>query len=175
MSWRRLIPTRETLAHNRWLRWLGPRLFDPALWHWRRRALALGVALGVFFGLLIPFAQIPISAGAAVALRANVPAAIASTLVSNPVTFAPLYYAAWRIGSALMGEPHAPLPRAIPAPDDGQPWWQRLWQTATHVGKPLALGLAVLASAAGLLTYLLITWLWAVRVWWQRRRRTRNR
>ena len=84
-GWQRLrgwIPTREQLLANRWLRWLSPWLGHPRLWLWSRRGVALGVALGVFFGLLIPLAQIPLSAAAAVVLRANLPAAAASTLVS---------------------------------------------------------------------------------------------
>jgi uncharacterized protein (DUF2062 family) len=64
------------------------------------------MALGFFFGLLVPLAQIPLSAAAAVTLRANVPAAVASTLVTNPVTFGPLYYAAWRLGRPV---PRPPL------------------------------------------------------------------
>ena len=58
---------------------MGPILQHPRLWHVSRRGIALGVALGLFFGLLLPIAQIPMSAGVAVALRANVPAAVAST------------------------------------------------------------------------------------------------
>jgi len=54
MDWRRLIPSREALLTNRWLRWLAPWLGHPKLWHWSRRGVVLGVALGVFFGLLIP-------------------------------------------------------------------------------------------------------------------------
>ncbi len=99
----RFLPSPETLQRNRWLRWLGPALHHPRLWHLSRRGLALGMAVGVFFGLLIPIAQIPLSAAAAVALRANVPAAVASTLVTNPVTFGPVYYVAWRLGSAVLG------------------------------------------------------------------------
>ncbi|MDO9012805.1 MAG: DUF2062 domain-containing protein [Gallionella sp.] len=64
----------------------------PRLWRPTRHGVALGVALGIFFGLLVPLAQIPLSVGMAVLLRANVPTAIASTLVSNPVTFGPIYY-----------------------------------------------------------------------------------
>ncbi|RDE49487.1 MAG: DUF2062 domain-containing protein, partial [Candidatus Accumulibacter meliphilus] len=30
--WRALIPTREQLANNRWLRWLSPYLGHPKLW-----------------------------------------------------------------------------------------------------------------------------------------------
>lgn len=172
---KRFVPTREQLAANRWLRWLGPRLFHPSLWHLRRRTLALGVALGLFFGLLIPVAQIPFSVAAAVLLRANVPAAVASTLVTNPVTFAPVYYAAWRLGNALLGQPQTPPPQALPAPPPDLSWWQRVRATATGVGKPLVLGLAVMASSAGVAVYFAITWIWALRVHWQRRRRRQGR
>ena len=107
---RRLLPSQEVLRSNRWLRWIGPALHHPRLWHMSRRGIALGVALGLFFGLLIPIAQIPLAAGAAVALRANLPTAVASTLVTNPVTFGPVYYAAWRVGNAILGEPAGGVP-----------------------------------------------------------------
>ena len=81
----RLLPTPQAIAANRWLRWLGPALHHPRLWHMRRRGIALGMAIGVFFGFLIPVAQIPASAAVAVALRANLPTAMASTLVTKEV------------------------------------------------------------------------------------------
>src|SRR5512139_3309070 len=111
IDFRRWVPTAESLRANRWLRWIGPALHHPRLWHMSRRGIALGMGVGVFFGLLIPIAQIPLSVGAAVLLRANVPTAAASTLVSNPATYGPLYYAAWRLGKAVLGEEedaHAP-------------------------------------------------------------------
>ncbi|MBU1350885.1 MAG: DUF2062 domain-containing protein [Gammaproteobacteria bacterium] len=171
-----LMPTPEALRSNRWLRWLGPALHHPRLWHMSRRGIAMGMALGVFFGLLIPIAQIPFAAGAAVVLRANVPAAVASTLVTNPVTFGPVYYAAWRLGSAILGEPlrpgeEPPLPDVTleDAPEQG--WWQTLVQRLRSVGKPLMLGLALVATGVGLLTYMLVTWIWFLKVKWSRRKR----
>lgn len=101
---RRLLPTRESLAGNRWLGWLGPSLLHPRLWHASRRGVALGVAIGVFFSIITPIAQIPMSAGVAMVLRANVPWAIAGTLLNTPATFGPVYYAAWKVGSLLLGE-----------------------------------------------------------------------
>jgi uncharacterized protein (DUF2062 family) len=59
---RRLMPTPEAMAANRWLRWLGPRLLHPRLWHMSRRGVALGAAVGVFFAFITPIAQIPLSA-----------------------------------------------------------------------------------------------------------------
>lgn len=180
---RRLLPSPEAVRANRWLRWLGPALQHPRLWHVSRRGIALGMALGVFFGLLIPIAQIPFAAAAAVALRANVPTAVASTLVTNPVTFGPVYYAAWRIGKAILGEPVAegdapPAPPAADAAAAGAPadegWLSGLRRALAGVGKPLVLGLAIMATAVGVAAYLLVSWIWWLRVRLKRRRRVRE-
>ena len=175
---RRYLPTPESIHGNRWLRWIGPALHHPRLWRFSRRGLALGVALGLFFGLLVPVAQIPLSAGAAVLMRANLPAAVACTLVTNPLTFGPVYYGAWQLGRFVLREPAdaaaaPPLPSAVieaGAPADGG-WWQRTLRQIGGVGKPLLLGLALVACAAGLLAYFAVSWAWALRVWWLRRRR----
>jgi uncharacterized protein (DUF2062 family) len=183
---RRWIPSPEAVRGNRWLRWLGPALHHPRLWHVSRRGIALGVAIGMFFGLLLPVAQIPFSAALAVALRANVPAAVASTLVTNPVTSVPLYYAAWRLGSAVLGRPAVPpgagLPQPVPqvpAARDGDAqergWFARTWERLRGVGKPLMLGLALLACIGGALSYVVVTGIWRVRTLWMRRRRLRQR
>ena len=172
---RALMPTPDTVRRSRWLRWMGPALLHPALWHLSRRGVALGMALGIFFGVLIPIAQIPLSVGAAIAMRANVPGAVASTFVSNPVTFGPLYYAAWRIGKSILGEPVRqgevpPEPEvSVPAPDEG--WFAVARKAVLSAGKPLLVGLIVMASSLGLLTYLLVSSLWVLRVRWKRRRR----
>lgn len=163
---RRRLPTPEAVQSNRWLRWIGPRLLHPRLWLLSRRGIALGVALGLFFGLLIPVAQIPLSAGAAVLLRANLPCAIASTLVTNPVTFGPVYYAAWKVGGAVLGSAEPVRPVHATAAAEGS-WWQRL----TGVGKPLVVGLSLFAVAAGLLSYALISGLWRLRTAWRWRQR----
>ena len=142
-----------------------------------RRGLALGMALGFFFGLLIPLAQIPLSAAAAVVLRANVPAAVASTLVTNPVTFGPIYYAAWRLGSAVLGEPAgaqgAPKVVVENGPAD-ESWWANAKRRVMGVGKPLILGLAIMATTVGISTYFLVSAVWRLGVLWKRHRRRRS-
>lgn len=173
---KRWLPDAESIRSNRWLRWLGPALHHPRLWHLSRRGVALGMALGFFFGLLIPLAQIPLSAAAAVALRANVPAAVASTLVTNPLTFGPLYYAAWRLGSAILGESSAGPPplEAIEVDEPADPsWWRTALGRILGVGKPLLLGLAILATTVGFATYFLVSLVWRLSVLWKRRRRRR--
>lgn len=171
---RRWLPTREKLEQNRWLRWLSPFFAHPRLWHWSRRGVSLGVALGIFFGLLIPIAQIPLSAAAAVVMRANLPAAVASTLVTNPVTFAPIYYAAYRLGLWVSGEAgEAELTEAALIAEAESHAPDSLWSRLTSMGRPLLIGLAILASFSGLVTYLAITLLWRWRVLAKRRARSR--
>ncbi|MFN3616489.1 MAG: DUF2062 domain-containing protein [Aquabacterium sp.] len=174
---RKHLPKPEHLQQSPWLKWLGPTLFQPRLWHVSRRGLAMGMALGMFFGLLVPIAQVPLSAAAAVVLRANVPAAIVSTMVTNPVTFGPIYYGAWRLGTMVLGrsearytpQDHAVMDDQIPAKD----WWSWFKGWVSGVGKPLVLGLALLACGVGLLTYYLVSLVWVLRV--RRKRRLRQR
>lgn len=165
------LPTREQLSANRWLRWLGPYLHHPRLWHWSRRGVAIGVAMGVFFGLLIPVAQIPFAATAAIVLRANVPAAIASTLVTNPVTFAPIYYAAYHAGAWIIGETEhgaeSEAARAERLAQEDAGFWQRV----SGLGGALLTGLLLFATLAGLLAYGIITLGWRIWVWRRRQRK----
>lgn len=173
---KRYIPSRESISQNRWLHWLGPRLMHQRLWHFSRRGVAIGAAIGVFFGLIIPLAQIPLSAAGAVLLRANLPIAIASTLVTNPVTFAPVYVFAHQLGASLMHEPDAVVPDVarlemnVPQQDTG--WWQGFRTGLLALGKPLLLGLAVLAVSASIVTYMLIMLLWRLKIMrnWSRRK-----
>lgn len=166
------IPTREQISRNRWLAWLGPWLQQPKLWHWSRRGVAMGVALGVFFGLLIPVAQIPLSVVAAVLLRANVPAAVASTLVSNPLTFAPIYYGAYRLGVWVTGEKAPPQDIEVIGTQELENTLS-LWQRIAALGKPLVVGLCITALLMGLLSYGLISLAWRWRTMSKRRGRRR--
>lgn len=181
---RRLMPSQEALQRNRWLRWLGPGLFHPRLWHMSRRGIALGAAIGVFFAFLIPIAQIPLSAALAVALRANIPAAVASTLVNNPLTFPPVYYAAWKVGSWMLGEDIDPanapaLPGALELTGigdggaNGRGFWQRTIEGLQAVGKPLLVGAVTFACVFGTLAYFAVNALWHLNV--RRKRRARQR
>jgi hypothetical protein len=178
------LPSSDSIRNNRWLRWLGPTLHHPRLWHFSRKGIAMGLALGIFFGLLVPVAQMPLSAAAAVILRANLPMAVASTLVTNPVTFGPVYYGAYRVGKAVLGEPplteaqaSALLERAVKT-QQAEGWKDRLegaLRRLSTVGKPLVVGLAIVATVSGLAVYFIISAIWTLRVRWSRSRRLKDR
>lgn len=178
---RRLMPDPQTVRNYRMLRWLAPHLNHPRLWHINRRGIAMGVAIGIFFGLLIPVAQIVFAVIAALVLRANIPAAIASTLITNPFTFAPVYYGAYRLGAWILHEPavhldeiEAHLPDLAAESATGLSLWI---ERIGSVGAPLALGLVTLAVVLSLVIYFAVHWAWRVRIAraWQRRQRHRRR
>lgn len=155
------VPSREQLEANPWLRRLAPYLADPKLWHWSRRGVAAGVAIGLFIGLLIPVAQILLAATAAILLRANIPVAAAGTLITNPLTVPPIYYAAYQLGAWATGT-------AAPASINfGDP--SGLLENLATIGPPLFAGLGIVAIVAALFSYLLISRMWVWRVAMKRR------
>jgi uncharacterized protein (DUF2062 family) len=158
---RALAPSREQLEANPWLRGLAPHLAHPKLWHWSRRGVAAGVAIGLFIGLLIPVAQILLAAAAAVVLRANVPVAAAGTLITNPLTVPPIYFAAYQLGAWATG---TSTPAAISFADPAS-----LVENLGAIGVPLFTGLGIAAICAALASYLLISQAWAWHVAARRR------
>lgn len=173
-----LLPDSHRLREHRALRWLGPALHHPRLWHVNRRGIAMGVAIGVFFGLLIPVAQIPAAAIVAFLLRANIPAAVGSTLITNPITFAPVYYAAYHLGVWMLGGAAEPVSSAtLQHVAEESATGLTLWMNRlASVGAPLALGLLTLAVTISLTLYLAVHWAWRIRIVraWQRRRARRG-
>jgi uncharacterized protein (DUF2062 family) len=169
---KRWLPTEEKLREKPSLRWLGPLLRRPWLWHLSRRSVAAGAAIGVFFGFMIPVLQIGFAAVVAVMLRANLPVAAVTTLVSNPLTYVPIFVLAYKTGSALLGEPvdaaKAAALAAVAGEDaaDANGWRRQV----LDIGKPLFVGLAVFASLGAAITWVTVNLLWTLAVKLRRRR-----
>ncbi|MBL8446477.1 MAG: DUF2062 domain-containing protein [Zoogloeaceae bacterium] len=159
---RSLAPSREQLEANPWLRRLAPQLSDPKLWHWSRRGVAAGMSIGLFIGLLIPVAQIFLAAAVAIVLRANVPIAAGATLITNPLTVAPIYYAAYRLGAWVTGST-SPVMTSFNDP-------AALWDKLGAIGLPLFTGLGIAAIVSAAAGYVLISQAWAWHVAGKRRR-----
>lgn len=175
----RKLPTPQKLLESRMLRPFRPYLHHHFLWQFNRRTVAGGVAVGLFFGILIPFAQIIFSAVAAVVLRVNLPVAAASTLITNPFTFPAVYYVAYKLGDLLTGSRSivpevaikSDIQRAVEVQTHVTGWFSNLVDWLQSVGLPLAVGLSVLAVASSVAGYFLVDWVWR----WQVTRRWRNR
>ena len=111
--------------------------------------------------------------------------AVASTLVTNPVTFGPVYYGAYQLGKRVLGEPPVTEAQAMQLLDEAQTeppelktFSERIKHWIRHlgtVGKPLAVGLAIVASVSGLAVYFLASGIWILKTRWTRNKRLRSR
>ena len=161
------IPTREALERNRWVRPFAHRVLRSDLWRFNRRSVPRGVALGLFVGILIPFAHSFVAALTAVFVRANVPVAIAATWTSNPATWVVIFPAAYKIGQALLRLDQ--LTGVAPISETMQHTGSdHLLQRLTGVGLETAFGLFVIATVVSAVGYLLTSFGWR---WWIARKR----
>jgi hypothetical protein len=168
----RHIPTRETIDDYRLLRPFAPHLRHPSLWRLNRRSVPRGVAVGLFVAIIIPFMHTFIAALLAIPTRANVAVAAIFTLVVNPLTIPPMYYAAYRIGS---WELHHEGPLVDPAAAErlsGELSRALFW--IHHASGPIALGILTMAIGIAIAGYLLasLAWrYWSVSKWRSRGKR----
>ncbi|MBK7848439.1 MAG: DUF2062 domain-containing protein [Zoogloea sp.] len=172
---KRYLPDHASLATNRWLAPFGSTLFHPRLWHLNRHSAAGAIATGLFCGLIPgPFQMLGAALGC-VLLRVNLPLALLTTLYTNPFTIVPLYILAFSMGEALLGRGEA---RFTPPPEwsggDVLGGVAALADWMIGLGRPLALGLVVLASSLALAGYLLTRIAWRtylIHHWRKRRQR----
>jgi uncharacterized protein len=168
---RNKLPDEASIKKSRLLGWAAPWLGHPRLWHLNRRGVALGLAIGVFFGFLIPIAQIPVAAIVSIWMRANVPAAAFSTLVTNPLTFGPVYALAYFVGDAILeGDVAAASAPAAEAEAKGG-----VINFISEAAKPLFLGLSLFAVGGSLLAYGATMLCWRLAVVAQAKRRRARR
>jgi uncharacterized protein len=173
---KRHLPDHESLAANRWLAPFGSTLFHPRLWHLNRHSAAGAIAVGLFCGLIPgPFQML----GAAICcllFRVNLPLALFTTLYTNPLTIVPLYILAFAIGEWILGNGsgHFTEPPEW-GPASLWSWLEALAHWMAGLGRPLFLGLIVLAFSLSLTGYLLTRIAWRAHLihnW--NKRRSRN-
>jgi uncharacterized protein (DUF2062 family) len=171
---RRHLPTRETIDSYRLLRPFAKRLRDPSLWHMNHRSVPRAISLGLGVGVIMPFMHIPLAAMLAIPARANVMIAAASTLVVNPLTIPPMYYAAYRIGRWELRHDAGVIDPQAAAQAGGELGKLLFW--AHHASGPIALGILTLSASAAALGYLVaaVGWRLRVRAKWRRRHRLRR-
>ena len=120
-------------------------------------------------GILVPLAQIPAAAAFAFPVRANVPVAISTTLVTNPMTIPPLWVAAYWVGSALLNIDAALPGTPIADQFSGDRSWMD-WLLA-DAAPATALGLIAIAATVSTIGFFATTlgWRWWVGRKWRKR------
>jgi uncharacterized protein len=181
-GWFKHIPTQETVLAYPFLQPVRHILDHHGLWQFNRRSVAWGAAIGLFFSVAIPIAQIPVAAMVAIYFRVNVPVAIFGTLLSNPFTTPAILFFAYQLGSLLVGHA-APAQTAIatqvarPSDESGlfrdAVNWITYWiEWVQSAGWPLVIGLALLSVLLAVTGYVGVKVLWRVQaaLRWKKRR-----
>ena len=155
------LPRRDALAAHPWLQPVAGRLLDPQHWRFQHEAVARGVAVGTFWAFVIPFAQMVVAAAHCTRWRANIPAAAAMTMITNPLTIGFWLWLAYQLGALVLGAPMTPLTPT----GGGEPSWLQ------QFGWPTVLGMGLFAVGGAAVGYAGVKLVWRLSIWLKRRGR----
>jgi uncharacterized protein len=176
---RKFLPSHESIRQNRYVACFGPWLQHHNLWHLHRRSVAGGVAAGMFAGLIPGSNPVQFLAASllAIGFRVNLPIAVAVTLYSNPLTVVPLYFAAFKLGQLALLQGGGELPSvALALEGKGfREWIPTALDWLASVGKPLLVGLPLLAIILAIVGYIAVDWAWRLHVMMEWRKRQLRR
>lgn len=167
---RKVVPEARSIRGHATLRSVfGRLLLSPDLWHLNRASVAWAVSVGLFAAWApVPF-QMVLAAGVAILVRCNLPVAVTLVWVSNPVTVAPMFYSAYKLGEWMLdlppGEFRIELSLRWLLDELGQVW------------EPFLLGCLVMGLASAVLGQVAIRLVWRAHVMasWRERRIQRRR
>jgi len=177
---KKYIPAPNTITENRWISKLGPRIKDPNLWHLNRRS----VSAGIFAGVLCAFIPLPVQIFVAIFLcffiHGNLPISVASTWVSNPFTYIPLYFFCYEVGARIIGVPVNPSghPAGVDFNiilSDFDLFLRQLAEVGWKAIGPLFLGCFLVGLVSACVSFVTIRLLWRLHIYraWKHRRERR--
>jgi hypothetical protein len=172
---RRLEPFVDQVTEHPWIKRHAPRLAEPNLWHLNRRSSARAVAIGLFAGLIPGPLQVLGSVGLSILFRANFPLAAITTLYTNPVTIVPLYLVAYEYGRLFVPGSDGLADITPPSFNWSTSFLGDLALWMGQLGKPLALGIVLLAMTLAFLGWAAVRLSWRCHVVhaWRKRARLR--
>ena len=154
---RRMLPGAREIRGREFLRRVfGRMLLDAGLWRLNRGSVAWAVSVGLFMAWMPAPFQMVLAAGAAIALRCNLPVSVVAVWVSNPVTVAPMFFAAYKLGAWILGVPPTALEFEL-----SLRW---LFGGLGKVWEPFLLGCFVMGLASAILGQAAIRLIWRAHV-----------
>ncbi|HEY6452018.1 MAG TPA: DUF2062 domain-containing protein [Steroidobacteraceae bacterium] len=153
---RRLVKKLAQHIHSHRHRWylsvFGERLTDSRLWSLNRHSITAGFGVGIAVSFIPLPVHLLLVVLAAIWWRLNVAVAIAATYAVNPFTMVPIYYAAYRIGAALL--------QYRPHHFEFQLTWNWLEHGLGPAWKPFLLGCLICSIAFGLIGRFALEYFW---------------
>jgi hypothetical protein len=148
----RFMPNREKIKAIKALEFLGDKLHRPNLWHLNRRSVSLAFAIGLWAMYTPPLPwQMAIAGVLAIYFNANLPISVALVWITNPVTWIPMYYAAYKVGSLTLGQGSFQFEQFSQLFSIEKVW---------ELGAPLLLGCFILMNLGAALGYFGVQYFW---------------
>lgn len=150
------------------IRWMGPLLRDPNLFHINRYSIASSFFIGLFCCYLPLPGHTLFAALLALLFRTNLPVAITLIWISNPLTIPPMFLFSYSVGAWLLGNPETHFTIELS--------WEWIAAQGSAIWLPLLTGSLICGLVLGALGYLTILYLWRWKVIknWERRKQTRQ-
>jgi uncharacterized protein (DUF2062 family) len=166
---KRYLGDRDSVAKARAPGWLGKRLHDGEVWHLGRRSVAGGVGLGFFLAFIPLPIQMVIAVPLALLLRVNLPVTMASLWITNPLTMAPMFFFAFKVGAWITDRSARIAAIQFEASFEG------MASVFGEIWLPLLAGCFVCGLSAAAIGNLAVRWLWRAYLLYQRRQQRKRR
>ena len=158
------IPTAESVQNSNEVKGFKSHFKASCFWSYDRQPVAKGVAAGLA-GSVIPGFQFFYAAILVFILRGNLPIALVSTLVTNPVTVVPITYFTYYIGTLIMGNGKSDFVLHEFEWDFSSfhAFWANVSAWGLQFGKAFFIGVPVVSISLGIIGYFgsLLVW----RIW----------
>jgi len=146
------LPDPESIRNNKSLKFLGPLIHQPDLWHLNRRSVSKAFAIGLFWAAIpMPFQMIA-AAFCSLKFKANLPLSLALVWISNPITMPPMFYAEYVLGAWLLDIPASSFEYELS--------FSWLKEKLYEIGIPMYFGSFVAGCTASVAGYFIINTLW---------------
>lgn len=165
---RRYLPNPKDVRTHPALRPVSKWLQNPEIWHLHRRSVAGATFIGLFCAFLpIPF-QMLIAAAMAIVSRCNLPLSMMLVWVTNPLTIAPIFFFAYRLGAWLLD-----MDTEV---SEIHMTWDWISANLATIGYPLIFGSLVCGWVSGVTGFVLVRLAWRFHVIarWRERKTLRS-
>ena len=161
---KRFFPKLDTVKEEKILKIFGPAVLQPNLWHINKKSVSRGFAIGAFCAFLPIPGQMILAAFLSITFAANIPIAVILTWITNPITFTPIFYFAYKIGRMIF---------------DGTINYNvdekeiDILSNIMHIWEPLLLGSIILSIIGSTIAYIIIRTYWryyVIKIWSKRKK-----
>jgi uncharacterized protein (DUF2062 family) len=171
---RKFIPSMKSMKHSRQLKSLRPYFKAVPFWSREKQPIARGIAAGLA-GAVIPGFQIFYATFLAIVLRGNLPVALISTFITNPLTFVPITYFIYYIGTLFVKDDRTNfvIQKFVWDYSSLQAFWHNVSAWILQFGKAYFVGLPFVSLGLGLIGYFGTILIWDASIFLSHKKKKR--